>query len=237
MSTQMDYAIDVVFCIDATGGMVPFIDSFRAAVPSLYGSILDRFDEWGKPCDEVRIKIIAFRDYKYDKEPMTESHFFNQNEVDELEGFLEHLTAEGGGDEPENALEALALAIKSDWNTESLRRRHVIVMITDAAPLELGERKECPGYPEAEMPENFEELLAWMGNSASGFESGNYKRPDDIRFISRNSRLLLVTPDDQPWTVFTSDCLGAYMLPVERGNGCADADMENINEMLLELLR
>ena len=47
--------------------------------------------------------------------------------------FVSQLTAGGGGDEPESALEALALAIKSPWERSMDKRRHIVVVCTDAS--------------------------------------------------------------------------------------------------------
>lgn len=49
-------------------------------------------------------------------------------------------------DEPESGLEALALAMGSDWETSGTSKRHAIVLFTDASahPLE----QQLDGIPE-----------------------------------------------------------------------------------------
>ena len=70
--------------------------------------------------------MIAFRDYGVDSEPMLESKFFTlDGESGAFHEFVEGIEATGGGDEPESSLEALALAMKSDWVRTGSVRRHV----------------------------------------------------------------------------------------------------------------
>ena len=67
-----DYSVDVVMCIDATGSMAPIIDEVKANALSLYEQFLDAMELQGKMVSELRVKIIAFRDYICDAEPMVE---------------------------------------------------------------------------------------------------------------------------------------------------------------------
>lgn len=133
MAGQAIYNVDIVMCIDATGSMAPIIDEVKSNAISFYQKYIEEMEVNDMDVAQLRIKVIAFRDYACDDEPMTESQFFtlpDQNE--EFRVFLNNIEAKGGGDFPENAFEAIATALKSDWVTEGPRRRHIIVVFTDA---------------------------------------------------------------------------------------------------------
>ena len=66
----------------------------------------------------------------------------------------------GGGDIPEDGLEAIAYAIKSDWTTEGTDQRRVIVVWTDAPTHPLGYGSDSPAYPLG-MPAGLAELGQW----------------------------------------------------------------------------
>ena len=155
------YNVDIVMCIDGTGSMAPIIDKVKENALSFYQKFADAMDENDKSVEVLRVKVIVFRDYGCDSEPMKESEFFtlpDQNE--QFRAFVNGITAMGGGDIPENALEALALALKSDWTTGGSKRRHAVLMFSDAPALALGERASQSGYPSG-MPKNLAELGAW----------------------------------------------------------------------------
>ena len=186
MSSGFDYySIDVVMCIDATGSMQPIIDEFKSNVRGLYQRFIKRAQDQARDIGQLRVKVIVFRDYAYDAEPMVESRFFVlDDEVEELYSFVDKIEASGGGDGPENALEALALAMKSDWVRTGTKRRHVIMLWTDAPALNLGARASSPSYP-SDMPAD----LAELHDLWEGYEMDRQAK-----------RLLLFAPDANPWS-------------------------------------
>lgn len=155
------YNVDIVMCIDATGSMFPIIDKVKENALSFYQRFVDAMEESDKTVEQLRIKVIAFRDYGCDDKPMEESEFFTlpkQNE--EFRACVSGITACGGGDAPENALEAIALALKSKWTTVGTKRRHVILVFSDAAALPLGARASSDNYP-SDLPKDLPQLGAW----------------------------------------------------------------------------
>lgn len=156
-----EYYVDIVMCIDATGSMAPIIDEVKSNAMSFYQKFLDSMEENEKEVAQLRIKVIAFRDYGCDAEPMKESQFFTLPDDNEaFKAFVSGIEAQGGGDAPENALEAIALALKSDWTTGGSKRRHAILVFSDAPALPLGARADSPSYP-AGMPKDIAQLGAW----------------------------------------------------------------------------
>ena len=185
------YCVDIVMCIDATAAMNPIIDEVKRNADSFYRRFVDSMEENAKEVSQLRVKVIAFRDYGCDTEPIVESDFYTlPDQNDAFTSFVNYITATGGGDGPENALEAIALALKSDWTTEGTFRRHVVLVFSDAPALPLGERSVSPFYP-SDLPANFAQLSAWWEGTDQTFVSN---------FQPRFGRLVAFVPEAEPWT-------------------------------------
>lgn len=132
--------LDVVFLIDVTGSMQPWIDSVKE-------NIRHFFSELGKSevctIKDWRAKIVGFRDYEEDGPSMwLEDNSFT-TDVNELKRQLDSLCACGGGDIPESMLDALytivtgpqsedvETALPGEWRERHVARRAVVVF-TDA---------------------------------------------------------------------------------------------------------
>ena len=111
------------------------------------------------------------------------------------------LKADGGGDEPENALEAIALAMKSDWVhaiSTNEKARNIIVVFTDASahPFEKAQDGVTKFYPD-NMLTSLEDLkMAWEGqNRLDG--TGMI---DAYMMDPQAKRLIVYSPlDSYPW--------------------------------------
>src|SRR3712207_1969358 len=130
MQQGVKYNVDIVFCVDATSSMRDLIEMVKGNVLRFNEDLQKAMEEEGKVIDSLRVKVIGFRDYYFDGEKaMQESKFFSlPQEKEEFANFVNPIRAEGGGDIPENSLEALVLAMNSDWSTGGDKRRQVIVM-------------------------------------------------------------------------------------------------------------
>lgn len=188
-----EYFVDIVMCIDATGSMGPIIGEVKNNAIEFYQKFVDKMETKGKEISQLRIKVIAFRDFKSDEEPMKESEFFNLPEQnDEFKTFVEKIEAKGGGDEPENALEAIALALKSDWTKAGAKRRHVVLVFSDASAHDLGAEggADSPRYP-SDMPKNLGQLRAWWEGNDQTFSS---------KLENEAKRLIAFVPNASPWS-------------------------------------
>lgn len=185
-----DYNIDIVICIDATGSMDPILDEVKRTALAFNQMFRDAMLSSGKTVEQLRVKVIAFRDYIIDSEPMRSSDFFVlPDEERKFKDFLDSIEASGGGDEPENALEAIATALKSDWVTTGGKRRHVILLFTDASALPLNARSTCKDYP-GDLPKSLEDLGAWW-EGASQYYYSNYE--------AKSGRMVVFCPRKEPW--------------------------------------
>ncbi|MFI5709005.1 VWA domain-containing protein [Kribbella sp. NPDC051620] len=167
--------------------------------------------------DILRVRVIGFRDYLFDGDgSMVTSDFFTLPEQSaEFESFVRELKADGGGDEPESGLEALALAIKSPWKRAGDKNRQVIVFWTDASahPLEAGASSGTASYPDG-LPANFDELTDW-------WEGQSYVNKND-------KRLILFTPSAAGWSEIVTHWEQTIHLASQAGAGLAEHEYSTI---------
>ena len=214
--------IDVVFCIDGTGSMGPCIESVKRNARRFHVEFVTAMTERGSEIDSMRVKIIVFRDYECDGDgSMVESPFFELPDDDaDFEKFLSEVSASGGGDGPENGLEALYYAMKSDFTTGN-KDRQVIVLFTDAEALDLKKRASCPGYPSDMVDENgLIELWACMGQDSS------------LKLREKIKRLVMFAPDGTKYKTLSSKLNRSMFDPVSMADGLGDLDFSDIIKLI-----
>jgi len=215
---QLTYNVDMVFCIDCTGSMENIIEIVKNNALNFYQDVTGVMEQKHKHISQLRVRVVAFRDYIADKEKaMMVTDFFKlPQEAVDFERCVRSLRAEGGGDDPEDGLEALAYAMKSNWDKEGVKRRQVIVVWTDAATHPLGYGKNSGYYPNG-MANDIRELSAWWGGAQqTGFMDNNAKR------------LLLFAPDAPDWNIISQNWENVLHFPSEAGNGLANLEYEEI---------
>jgi hypothetical protein len=143
----------------------------------------------------------------------------------EFEAFVDGVsTSGGGGDEPESALEALSVAIGSQWTHEDGWLRHVIVLFTDASAHKLESRVgEIPSAFRAQVPASLDELTDIWDCSNSG------------RLMKYARRLLVFAPDTYPWSIIFDEYgwNNALWLPGQAGENLEDAEYEDITTAIV----
>lgn len=204
---DMKYNVDIVFVVDATGsmGMDNLIKTVKKMIPDFYKETVTALERKNKCVDVLRVKVIFFRDFlEYEKDhcvPLMETNFYilsdkYNDQSDMLARSIASIEPCGGGDIPEDGLEALARAMQSDWckPIENHKRRHIIVVFTDAPTHELGFGKRCKLYPKS-MPENFEQLTQMWGNKLNRPDTMDYYAKRLIMFVPEMDKL----PEDDGW--------------------------------------
>lgn len=214
---KMTYNVDLVFCIDATGSMENLIDTVKNNALNFHSDLMETMKSKNKVIQQVRVRVIAFRDYLADGEDaMMMSEFFNLPEqAEDFKNCLSYIQANGGGDIPEDSMEALAYAIRSPWETSGIKKRHVITLWTDAPAHPIGYGKASPEYPE-NMAESFDELTKWWGD----MQHGGF-------MDQRAKRLIMFAPEfddedgDVPsvWNKIAREWDGAILSPVDLERG------------------
>jgi len=217
-SYKITYNVDMVFCIDATGSMGGVIDLVKKNAVNFYNDVTKAMKAKNKTINKMRIRIVVFRDYVADLEDaMLVTDFFNLPEqTSDFEMCVKSIRAFGGGDDPEDGLEALAYAIKSDWDTEGMKKRNVIVVWTDAPTHELGFGRSVENYPR-NMAKDFNELTSWWGDCQNrGFIDQNAKR------------LLLFAPNAPYWQTISDNWDNVIHFPSKAGMGLREIDYKQI---------
>lgn len=212
-SQGMDYTVDMVFCIDATGSMedlsgkqTKIINLVKQNALNFYTDLNEVMTAKGKDVRQLRVRIVAFRDYLADgANAMLETDFFLlPQQAREFEACVNSISANGGGDVPEDGLEALAYAIKSQWTNETAKKRHIIVVWTDADTHNLGYGKKSKYYPNG-MPQDISELNDWW---------------DELNMNAK--RLILFAPADGYWDYISRNWNNVVHFPSVAGNGLAE---------------
>lgn len=214
--------IDVVFCIDGTGSMAPCIESVKSNARRFHLEFVSAMTDLGSEIDSMRVKVIVFRDYHDDGEQaMVESPFFElPTDTTDFEKFLADISANGGGDGPENGLEALYYAMKSDFTTAA-KDRQVIVLFTDAEALDLKQRASEACYPSDMVDEaGLIEMWACMAQDSS------------FKLRERNKRLVMFAPDGTKYKALKSKLNRSVFEPVNMSDGLGDIDFKEIIKII-----
>lgn len=216
---KMTYNVDLVMCIDCTGSMGKLIGMVKNNALAFYHDVMTKLEEKKKHVDQLRVRVVAFRDYVADgEEAMLTTDFFTLPEQSgDFEACVKGLVADGGGDDPEDGLEALAYAIKSDWDKTGIKRRHIIVVWTDAPTHQIGYAADkCSSYPNG-MAKSFDELTAWWGDVQNKGFIG-----------SREKRLVLFAPDAPGWSTISEEWDNVLHFPSKAGQGLEEVTYDAI---------
>ena len=212
----LTYAVDIVFCIDVTGSMSPIIDQVKANALRFYDDVQSNLTAKGKNVDQLRVRVIAYRDFVADgAAALAASAFFTlPGERASFSDFVSGLIAEGGGDAPESGLEAVALAIDSPWTTIGDRRRQVIVVWTDqpAQPLDAS---VLPPDLASRVPADFSALTDLWEDEQGPMGSSS-------------KRLILFAPDGPGWSDISGVWENVVHHPSQAGGGLSEVDYGTI---------
>jgi hypothetical protein len=212
----LSYAVDIVFCIDVTGSMTPIIDAVKNNALGFYDDVQTNLTAKGKNVAQLRVRVIAFRDFVADGDSaLEESPFFTlPSERAGFSEFVNGLIAQGGGDAPESGLEAVALAVNSPWTTTGDRRRQVVVVWTDqpAHPLDAS---VVPADLSSRVPADFSALTDLWEDEQGPMGSSS-------------KRLILFAPDGPGWSDISAVWENVVHNPSQAGGGLSEVDYGTI---------
>lgn len=212
-SQGVKYAVDLVMCIDGTGSMGHLIEEVKSGALNFYEQLEAKMKEKSKKIDQLRARVIVFRDYWADSADtvMQCSEFFDlRSQSSDFANFVTPIEAYGGGDEPENGLEAVGLALNSKWEKGDFsKQRYVVIVYTDASAHSLDKSPKPSHYPN-DIPKTFDDLTDYW-----------HEIPTPAK------RLLLFAPDAEPWTIMGSWENTIHYVS-EAGNGLEKLDMDQI---------
>ncbi len=243
MDEGIETNVDIVFVIDATKSMTPMIDKVKNAALTFQDELYRELERNKRIVNNLRVKVTWFRDFYYDgKYAYGESKFFELPEEKEgFHDFVAGIEAAGGGDEPESSLEALTLAMRSDFTQEGERRRHIIVLFTDeeAHRFEDYDRLVAEAAKEGCEPEMYPENMpgdlgefynAWYGNSGDGDVFG--AQGGSTKLDPSGRRLVICAPDAYPWTDMEIDLENILRVELKKGGSGEDLDMSQVYPMI-----
>jgi len=201
--------------------MSPIIEATKKEAKRFVEKTLSDLEAAKKKVDEFRIKVIYFGDYWADgTDAMLESEFYSL--PDQMDGYSSFLEAPlvGGGDAPESALEAIALGMKSNWTSKGEKRRHIVVMYTDAPPHPL-EKGDKPSHYPSDMPGNLSDLAELWSSQATG--------------LSKSSkRMFLFAPESETWNAIYENFDNAIHVAAKAGAGLADMSIDDIVDQIVK---
>lgn len=124
--------LDLVFVVDNTGSMGPWIRSAQDNVQRIIREIVR------EESSDVRFALVSYRDHPpQDRTFVTQTHDFTSN-VSDMQLWVDEMKANGGGDGPEAVAAAMYDALHLNYRPNSTK---IAVVIADAPPHGLG----CPG--------------------------------------------------------------------------------------------
>lgn len=230
LTTRPEYKIDIVFVIDATGSMQPIMDVVKQNALTLGDRLAEEMNSLGKEVKALRVRVIDFADFAVEwEDAIHATDFFEMPvEKDKFNEAINNIEFEyRGGDIPENGLEALFVAMNSDWVdlARGEKGRHVIVLLTDAYPLHFGERDGCIGYNKDDYPEDVSELTEiW--------EESMYSSERTTKISPNQKRLILFVPEGCDEMGHTWEPISQWKYTatsyVDRDKGLKDVDFDMI---------
>jgi hypothetical protein len=187
----------------------------------LHDDLKIKWDEKHKTVNQLRVRVIAFGDVYADKEQwLLASEFFKlPADASTFNSFVDQIAAEGGGDGPESGLEAVSLAIKSNWTSEGHRREHVVVVWTDASAHRLEKRADTGADAAGGLPKSIDELKdLWDGQSIG----------------QTAKRMVIFAPEAYPWSDIRMHWDQVWLLPTRAGAGMKEHEYDEILHVLSE---
>ncbi len=118
--------VDIVFVLNVTESMQPYIDAVKQ-------NIINFAQDLRANNRDYRLGLVTFEDYVVSKYPDCNCEYRNTmtSDVQKFTGWVGGLHAGGGGDIPEDQLDALAYAASFPFRPEA---QGIIIIVTDAPP-------------------------------------------------------------------------------------------------------
>ena len=135
--------VDIVFVLDVTESMQPYIDAVKQ-------NVIQFAQDLSANNRDYRLGLVTFEDYVVSKYPDCNCAYRNSftSDVHQFTDWVSSLHAGGGGDIPEDQLDALAYAASFPFRPKA---EGIIIIVTDAPPHHKGDGLSLhaarPGLP------------------------------------------------------------------------------------------
>jgi len=203
------------------------LDWVREAVLRFVRENPTKMSSRGKQVARQRARVVTFGDLSANPKALQATDFVDVGPDVYESKFDKYLNAVAVGGRlrgrPQSALEALSVAVRSDWTHEGDRQRHIIVMITDSGAHKLESRMgEVPSAFRDQVPASLDELTQrWDGDKAG-------------RLRRAAQRLIVFGPDMYPWNVIGDAWGMTVWLPSQAGKGPEEVELQTIQDCLLD---
>ena len=109
LNVEISTSLDLLFIIDITGSMSPYINEVKRNIISIINGIIDKC-----PGIDINLGFIGYRDFyeEYYDIDFTQDH-------EKLKNMINGAYASGGGDFPEDVAFALELALNKTWKSNA----------------------------------------------------------------------------------------------------------------------
>ncbi|MGO9449864.1 MAG: FHA domain-containing protein [Candidatus Binataceae bacterium] len=133
--------VDIVFVLDVTESMQPYIDAVKQNIISFAHDLASNNRDY-------RLGLVTFEDYVVSKYPDCNCEYRNTmtSNVNQFINWVSGLHAGGGGDIPEDQLDALAYAASFPFRPEA---QGIIIIVTDAPPHHAGDGSQYTQHDQA----------------------------------------------------------------------------------------
>ncbi|MBV8136666.1 MAG: FHA domain-containing protein [Deltaproteobacteria bacterium] len=133
--------VDIVFVMDVTESMQPYIDAVKQNIISFAQDLAANNRDY-------RLGLVTFEDYVISKYPDCNCPYRSAmtSDVHQFIEWVSGLHAGGGGDIPEDQLDALAYAASFPFRPEA---EGIIILVTDAPPHHAGDGSEYTQHDQA----------------------------------------------------------------------------------------
>ncbi|HEY2485202.1 MAG TPA: FHA domain-containing protein [Candidatus Binataceae bacterium] len=133
--------VDIVFVMDVTESMQPYIDAVKQNIISFAQDLAANNRDY-------RLGLVTFEDYVISKYPDCNCPYRSAmtSDVHQFIDWISGLHAGGGGDIPEDQLDALAYAASFPFRPEA---EGIIILVTDAPPHHAGDGSEYTQHDQA----------------------------------------------------------------------------------------
>ncbi|NHJ12879.1 MAG: VWA domain-containing protein, partial [Candidatus Thorarchaeota archaeon] len=126
--------LDMVFVVDNTGSMGPYIDNAKRKILEIIRTIKKE-----ELCKRLRVGLVSYRDHPPEESTFVTQKFELSSDTEKIENNIRSMSASGGGDGPEAVSDALNVANRMEYLRDAAK---VMILIGDAPPhgVEAGDR-------------------------------------------------------------------------------------------------
>jgi hypothetical protein len=133
--------VDIIFVLDVTESMQPYIDAVKQ-------NVIQFAQDLSANNRDYRLGLVTFEDYVVSKYPDCNCAYRNSftSDVHTFTDWVSSLHAGGGGDIPEDQLDALAYAASFPFRPQA---EGIVIIVTDAPPHHKGDNSRYTQHDQA----------------------------------------------------------------------------------------